>query len=129
MFLFVKYLKTTLQSQISYQPWAKKRKIAKSFLDSEFYKNVTMFSDSYAEWLKEMAQTQRTFLPFVEGRQTDVFEMVNGISPNSSRFKSYALLDDLLNAENDDKNTKSDEQFLELFENATKNAVSKKFNF
>ncbi|MDD6002199.1 MAG: hypothetical protein PUC50_08440 [Bacteroidales bacterium] len=129
MFLFVKYLKTTLQSQISYQPWAKKRKIAKSFLDSEFYKNVTMFSDSYAEWLKEMAQTQRTFLPFVEGRQTDVFEMVNGILPNSSRFKSYALLDDLLNAENDDKNTKSDEQFLELFENATKNAVSKKFNF
>ena len=129
MFLFVKYLKTTLKTEIKYQPWAIKRKIEKSFLDSEFYKNLTSFADSFSEWLKEMSQTKRSFQPFAEGRQTDVFEMVSGISSNSSKFSSYALLDDLLNAESDNKNQKSDEQFLDLFNSATKNAVAKKFNF
>lgn len=129
MFLFVKYLKNTLEDQIKFQPWAIRRKITKSFLDSEFYKHLSSFSDSFTEWLNEMAQTQRAFQPFSEGRQNDVFEMVNTVSPNSSRFKSYALLDDLLNAEKDNKQLKSEEQFLGLFENATKNAVTKKFNF
>ena len=128
MYLTIKYFDKEIAEQIKYQPWAKTRKIGKSFLDSEYFKNLRTFADGYMEWIGEMTESQRGFRPFLLQKNTsDVFETINAETPNGSRFKSYSLIDNYLNGEPNDKQS-AEEQFLRMFNNATNQAVTKKFN-
>ena len=129
MYLTIKYFDKELAEQVKYQPWAITRKIGKAFLDSEYYKKcVRPFADGFMEWINEMSTTQRSFRPFdLSIKTSDIFETVAAITPNGSRFKSYALIDNYLNGEPNDKQP-IEEQFLRLFFNATNQAVTKKFN-
>ena len=127
MFMFSKYLETTFKKEIKYQPWAKMHKIDDSFTSEEPFSSVTKFMKGFDQWLNEMSNTQRAFSPFANGNTTDVFEKVSGIVPKKARFKSYALIDNFLNAEKVDKQKKTSEAFLLLFETATANAFKTKF--
>lgn len=127
MHLMSKYLEKDFLAQINYQPWAKSRKIGKAFVDSEFYKNIKSFTEYFENWIAEMSVTQRGFAPFNLNKKADLFETVNGLSPNSSRFGNFALIDDKLNCQPDDK-TSNEEQFLRIFNSATNEAVKSKFN-
>ncbi|MBR4324479.1 MAG: hypothetical protein IKP73_02985, partial [Bacteroidales bacterium] len=69
--------------------------------------------------------TERSFSPFNFKKNTkDVFETIVE-KPHSSRFGSYELIDHFLNGEKNDKQP-NEEQFLRLFNNATKEAVELK---
>lgn len=123
MYLTIKYFDNAIAEQVKYQPWAKSRKISKSFLDSDYFKSLTEFAAAYKEWLGEMGATQRSFSPFNFKKNTsDIFETINGITPHRSRFGSFALIDHFLNGEHNDKQP-IEEQFLKIFNNATKQAV------
>ena len=129
MYLTAKYFDTEIKNQTAYQPWAKTRKIGASFLnDKEFFGNIEEFCSGFKDWIAEMSQTSRSFNPFkLKTGETDVFKTINGITPNGSRFKSFALIDHYLNGEENDK-AKNEVQFLRMFFNATKQAVEHKFN-
>ena len=128
MYLTIKYFDNAIKEQLKYQPWARTRKIDKAFLDKEYYKNICEFCKGFKEWIVEMGMTQRSFSPFnLQKNTSDVFATVNAETPNGSRFGSYALIDHYLNGEPND-NQPNEEQFLRLFNNATNQAVIKKFN-
>ncbi len=126
MFIFAKYLQTTLYREIKYQPWAKLRKMD-DFVGSQLLNDIQRFTDEFKVWLNEMSNTQRSFLPFAEGTLNDVFKMVYGTEPKKSRFQSYALVDNFLNAEKVDKQLTTAQQFMSIFEMATSQAFNAKF--
>ena len=125
MYLTIKYFDNAINTQVKYQPWAKMRKINDSFLGSDYFKDLLAFAAAFKEWLNEMGATQRSFSPFNFKKKTnDVFETIVE-KPHGSRFGSYALIDNFLNGEKNDKQP-VEEQFLRLFNNATKQAVKLK---
>lgn len=129
MYLAAKYFDSEIKTQINYQPWAKTRKIGSAFLnDTEFFGIIKEFCEGFKVWIAEMSQTSRSFNPFnLKTGETDIFKTINDITPNGSRFRSYALIDHYLNGEINDK-AKNEVQFLRMFFNATKQAVEQKFN-
>ena len=125
MYLTIKYFDNAICTQVNYQPWAKMRKINDSFLGSDYYKDLMAFAAAFKEWLNEMGATERSFSPFNFKKNTkDVFETIVE-KPHGSGFGSYALIDHFLNGEKNDKQP-NEEQFLRLFNNATKEAVELK---
>ena len=126
MYLTIKYFDNAITEQVKYQPWAKSRKITKSFMDSDYFQLLKEFAAAFKEWLDEMGATQRSFSPFNFTKNTkDVFETINGVTPHKTRFGSFALIDHYLNGEPNDKQP-IEEQFLRIFNNATKQAVKQK---
>lgn len=127
--LWSQYQKNTIEDTRLSQPWAKNRKMDKTFFHAEYVKNINKICQDYESWMQEMADNTISFSPFsLEG--TSLFEMVKGISPKKlfTLKKNYELFDDRLNKTSTDKGTCMEEQFTELFYKATEKLIKEKLN-
>nr|WP_315182512.1 hypothetical protein [uncultured Flavobacterium sp.] len=132
---FLVYLRDKIQNS-SDQTWAKNLNTT-TLLTQPFYSNyLKKFNQYYLEWLNEMNYNQRSFSPLnVDVNDTNLFEMVKGIRPNSawleSGGKNYNRYNYMLSKQDKTAtNTGSKEQqFMDLFYTTTEALVTEKFNF
>jgi len=116
--------------------WAKNINL-QSFLTQPFLSSyLRVFNQYFMEWLNELNNNQRGFSPFnLNANDTNLFEMVKGVKPNSSIFegggKNYLRYNHLLDkSQKNLKNNDSPEQrFMNLFHNTTETLVSEKYKF
>lgn len=124
---FSKYLKN---HKYPTQSWAKDIKIDSAL--SEFIIEMSKFQTDFINWLLEMDDNKRKFAPFeLNSGNKGLFDIVKGKNPNRLlTFKSnYDLFDDYLNAQRIPSAATKEQQFTEIFFNATGELVQKKFNF
>ncbi|MES2487458.1 MAG: hypothetical protein V4581_16115 [Bacteroidota bacterium] len=115
--------------------WAKVINL-QSFVTQPFLSShLRTFNQYFLEWLTEMGTNQRGFSPFnLNANDTNLFEMVKGITPENSIFdinKNYHKYNNVLNkTQKKLKNNDSPEQrFMNLFHNTTETLVSEKYKF
>ena len=102
-----------------------------SFFKNSFFQTLLSIKDAYLQWLEEMKNNHRAFIPFLlEERKNDVFGLVNGVVPRKilSLNSNYALFDARLNAIEPKiaNNLEAEERFIELFYQATERLVTEK---
>jgi hypothetical protein len=129
-FLFGKYLREIFGKQNKYQPYAHKR------FDGYFRNNFAMqkleaVQSVFFDWLKEMENQNRKFLPF--NFSSDAFNFVRGdinvVSKagwfDAFRYKNWARVDNELNRQNAkiSKYLINEERFLELFYYTTESLI------
>ena len=124
-----------LDEQVKYskgQVWTKgKCPFDMSFFKNSFFQTLLSIKDAYLQWLEEMKNNHRAFIPFLlEERKNDVFGLVNGVVPRKilSLNSNYALFDARLNAIEPKiaNNLEAEERFIELFYQATERLVTEK---
>ena len=126
-----KYLNEQLEASRG-QAWTKgKCPFDANFFKGRFFQTLLLVKDAYLQWLMEMKENHRAFIPFhLEKRKNDVFGLVNGIVPRRimSLNSNYALFDARLNAiERSVANSlDAEERFVELFYQATEKLVTEK---
>lgn len=131
-FLFNKYIKDHLESSLK-EAWATEQpNIDNSFLQHSFYKtHLFEFMQFFEEWLKEMSINERAFSPY--NLDAELSSILKDRSPEKGWFKSkvdFALYDTLLARESRGKIYSSKEvKFIKLFNDVTKEMLSKKFGF
>lgn len=129
--LMCKYLNEQLEASRG-QAWTKgKCPFDANFFKGRFFQTLLLVKDAYLQWLMEMKENHRAFIPFhLEKRKNDVFGLVNGIVPRRimSLNSNYALFDARLNAiERSVANSlDAEERFVELFYQATEKLVTEK---
>jgi hypothetical protein len=130
--LFAKYMKEVRVGERLSQSWTRDRKLDRAFFDSPFIKDVTSLQDDFLQWLKEMGENKRGFSPFeLKEDKRNLFGLVKGVSPKRlmSRYSNYALFDAALNNPDTKPAGEPEQQFMELFYQATGKLVKDKFNF
>ena len=128
--LFSNYFKHQTQGAYLDQSWAKNSKIDKSFVTSGYAKNVFNFQQEFCSWLEEMANNTRKFAPYELSNISRAFDIVKGEKTKKivSLSSNYALYDSFLNSYKKVA-VSPEQQFVELFYDATKRLVDKKYNF
>jgi hypothetical protein len=130
--LFCKYLNEQIWDSKS-QPWAKDLKFDDSFLSGAFFNTeLSDIKTSFLEWLTEMGNNYRAFVPYdLREKKDDVFSLIKGETPAKvASFKSnYALFDDKLNEKQSKikRDAKKEHIFIELFYLAIDELVKSKF--
>jgi len=132
---FKMYLDYQLRKSINCQPWSNrgKVKITKDFINptSGFYQILDSFNKRFGEWVNEMALNDPHFTPFNQDAH-----LLNSISNNPPKDSfmnfwktNYSLFDDYLNAaERNIGNTTAELKFIELFNKATSNLFTQRYN-
>lgn len=137
--LFQLYLDMQLSASLNKQPWSKKGKIniTNSFLTSsdkdKFYPFLEKFNAYFAEWIDELSNNERTFMPFrkdVYG--ANLFKILNDIEakkyPFNTRGENFAFFDDRLNAaERIVGDVPAEQKFMSMFYLATQDIMNKKY--
>ncbi len=128
--LFGNYFRHESQASYLGQTWAKDGKFDKPFMSSQFMTDVFSFQKSYFEWLREMSENNRKFVPFELNNIEKAFDIVKGENTKSmmSLKSNYALYDDFLNKYNGKASSK-EKLIIDLFYDSTSRLVEKKFNF
>jgi hypothetical protein len=133
---FIFYLDKQIKHSINNQPWSNRSKIKinKKFIidESGFFSNITQFNKYYKKWLTELASNKPNFSPFnLKVGENNIFEMVNGVSPNKTFWKSnFSFYNDCLNdVERYVRNFDVEDRFMTIFYKATDLLVKKIFNF
>lgn len=128
--LFCNYFRHQSQRTYLSQSWAKNSKIDKSFIESGYAKSVFNFHQDFSGWLEEMANNTRKFAPYELSNISKAFDIVKGEKTKkvASISSNYALYDSFLNSYKKVA-LSTEQQFLELFYDATNRLVDKKYNF
>ena len=135
--LFSKYIEEHIKKAL-YQPWATDNKFDDAYLKSSFSINLKKAVKSYTEWFKEMADNDRSFKPFVlDVSDSNLYSIVSGVKPASIKAlwafnkSGYDLYDAALNERHKSlpKKLTTEQKFMELFYNVTKELVEKKYKF
>ena len=127
--LLCKYLDRQLNSSYTLQPWAIEHKVEDIMFSS--IPCLTVIQNAWYQWLGEMAQNSRAFMPFDLINDEQLFELIkDGEAPKYSWKKNYDLFDDYLNDLR--KKVKTDkskplQSFVELFFLTTEKLVKTKF--
>ncbi len=134
--LMHKYIKNKLPDEYNHQPWAIDSQLDKAFFSSDFYSDLEVFSDYYAQWLVEMDNNKRSFRPFNVERRQPLFDLINGRSASKAfsvipPTKNYALFDKNLNGRfrKWNKAASQEQKFMETFYRATDNLVRNIYKF
>lgn len=130
--LMCKYLNEQLDTSRKDQAWTRgKRPFDDAFFSGSFFQQLSSVKEAYMNWLEEMGNNQRKFVPFLlEERKNDVFGLVNGVPPGKvmSLKSNYALFDSYLNG-NEGKipsTFEAGQRFMELFYQTTDKLVADK---
>lgn len=130
--LLYKYMKNSLEKEYKHQPWAIDNGLDENFFTDDFYKKLSRVVVEYQAWLKEMDENERSFKPFNEDSVTPLFDLIAGIKERKHNFflPNYVAVDKELNHRKhcSDKSAPKEQKFMEIFYNATKQMVFKKFN-
>ncbi len=133
---FIKYLELKLASSIKRkQTWTceGEKRIDENFLSLPFYKNyLTSFNIYFKEWLEELGNNNRSFLPFnLKVSENNLFSMIRGLKEKTGFFsrKNFDAFDTELNdyVRHISNDLTREEKFLNLFEHATKNLNQNKY--
>ncbi|MDR0972750.1 MAG: hypothetical protein LBM61_02030 [Prevotellaceae bacterium] len=128
--LFAKYLNERHFDTYLAQPWAKSRKLDASFWKAGFVDDIRAVQADYIQWLDEMSGNERRFAPFETNKEKDIYEMLQGEGlPKRTRFNDYVLFDDRLNKQKRRKDATREQSFTELFQAATDDLITDKYNF
>lgn len=127
--LFRKYLKKSCASQYRFQPWAVDPGFDQSFFSAGFEQDVELFLEKYEKWLNELDANSRSFSPFDLTKNRNIFNMVKGVGAKKTMLNNYALFDHTLNAQRRPNGISKEQWFVDLFYNATKQLVKRKYNF
>jgi len=113
-------------------PWARDRKLDKTFFDGDFILTLEKIQKEYLLWLDEMTTQDRAFTPFNLHKNSEkVFDLVKGITPKRllTLDTNYDLFNNRLNGQGgESKSGEKEQQFMELFYLATQQLVKEKFN-
>ena len=128
--LFAKYLNEN--DNFLAMPWAKDRKLDRTFFDSDFIRTLEKVQREYLRWLAEMASQQRAFTPFILHKNKDkVFDLIKGITPKriwGTLDSNYDLFNNRLNGQGgESKSGGKEQQLVELFYLATQQLVKDKY--
>lgn len=129
-YLMSLYLKNRISDTVGIRPWnnAENPKIDDSFLTGKFYNNLVNFTGVFFEWLAELASNRRAFVPFQEPNSDDLRAIIKGQSPKSGKI-NYNSIDHYLNRRGiKPKTGNRAEKLLTLFNKATSQMISEKFN-
>lgn len=122
------------------QRWAIERKgiLGRSFFNSQFFRDYTMFQKMFEDWLNELKGNQISFAPFNEDKEivSDGLDKIKGIKPSNYKFKllggkrGYDLIDEHLckDLKSVPQNTDAATTFMELFYNTLSSICSKHLN-
>jgi hypothetical protein len=129
--LMFRYLNESMASSLGKQAWSTTMPIIDSdFMEDDFYRSsVREFFQSYGEWLSEMANNERGFSPFALNSAIDAF--IVGKSSKKTKFlMQRSVSHDDVNHElgvaaQTDTYASSEEKFLSVFYQATKEVLSK----
>ena len=130
--LFCKYLNERILSAYKDQPWAIAHKFDDNFIRA-FQSDLEDLKKAYLEWLTELANNHRAFVPYDLVEKPDkLFELIKGEKPTGFDIlkKNYDKFDDVLNdlqSKVKDDLSKPLQSFIELFFLATDKLVKSKF--
>lgn len=125
--LFRNYMIYVYDKEYQVQPYSYKRFRGK-FRDEQIIQKLEIVQLEFYEWLKEMEQQTRKFTPF-NLYSPKAFEFVKGNlninTPKDMRYKNWAIVDNELNSQIANKQSKSNEnRFIELFNCATEKLIN-----
>lgn len=126
---FKKYMDNACKQQYKHQPWAIDAGFDDNFFsETEFANDVKIMLGQYEQWLIELGGNTRGFAPFdlSEDKKSHPFNMVKGPSPRKTKYDNYALFDDALNVQIRPAGTSTNQWFVDLFYNATKQLIQQK---
>jgi hypothetical protein len=122
-----------MKDSVKSQTWAKDLAYDDNFLASPFYAKLQLMEKAFYTWLEELARNHRGFSPYkLEENPGELFSLVKGIDPAKvwSLDSNYALFDNRLNSIassfKTDKGDAKDNNFVELFFQATKKLADEK---
>jgi hypothetical protein len=112
-----------------------KPEIRGGFLSTSFYRTLTDFLKLYIEWLEEMANNKRGFIPFSMGEK-NIAMYIRGVEPQKSFFKGtvdyYTVLSKLNELSKKNLGTYADHQaafkLFDLFNTVSDNLLDEKYN-
>ena len=136
-FYFDLFLKNHLSKSFESDFARKSPVIDEEFTKTRFFQNVIMFNDEFRNWLVEMKNNYRAFVPFeLSPSNLEIFKYINQIEPKKENFrwglpiKNFDKYVSILNDANKDvKSTEINQKFIDLFYKASKTLVKEKFNF
>ena len=130
------YMKHQFNKSVNDQDWSKRGnpKLDKQIKNHQtFFSDLESFNSFFEEWLKELSDNRRAFIPFNLGvGSSNLFEMVEGKAAQKSwnplGAKNMSLYDDHLNsAEKKVGDLPISEKFMAVFYKATESLISKKY--
>lgn len=134
--LLAKYLNEHIDSALD-RTWAVDNNFGNTFLSGSFISSLRSFTGAYLDWLREMADNDRSFKPYkLSVKPSDLFDLVDGVKP--ARINSlwalgksgYNLYDACLNdRRSQPANFTQEQKFMELFYIVTQEIVKNKFKF
>ena len=116
-------------------PFAKSTpNIHSEFTKGKFYLNIQKFNNEFENWLQEMRNNERSFVPFeLNPTSKEIYKYINNIVPKKDGFlskKNYDHYTVILNKiQKEIYYTEINQKFVQLFYLATKELVREKFNF
>ena len=134
--LFTMYLSYHLDDVVGKQPWTNRKqpKIDNAFLSTSFFQNhLTGFNQHFDSWILELRNNRRSFVPFnIPVDIRNLFEFINNVHPkthwNPLQKNNFVLYDEELNrAERQVAGPSTEQKFMNVFFEATKALVQKKF--
>lgn len=135
-FYFDLFLKNHLNNSFEADFAKKEPIINQEFLRKSFYQNLSLFNSEFQNWLKEMKDNNRSFVPFeLSPTSSEIFKFINQIEPKRESFRlfpvrNYDKFITVLNKANRDIiATEINQKFISLFYKGTKALIQEKFNF
>ena len=135
-FYFDLFLKNHLNNSFEADFARKEPVINQEFLRKSFYQNLVSFNEDFQNWLKEMKDNNRSFIPFeLSPTSSEIFKYINKIEPKRESFRlfqvrNYDKFITVLNKANRDIiATEINQKFISLFYKGTKALIQEKFNF
>ena len=140
MALLNSYLNNRSKSHRTDQKWAKDRNaiLGKSFFESAFFMNYTIYKDFFEMWLTELENNQIGFAPFnhdCDMKDSDGLAKIKNVVPhypgfNPFRKKGYDLIDETLGKKLDSvpANSSAPITFMEVFHKTLSEICSTNLN-
>jgi hypothetical protein len=123
------YLRNRIQETMGIRPWnnAEKPKFDESFMSSDFYGEISAFITAFFEWLDELKDNRRSFIPFQVPDKDDLSTIMTDRQPKSGSI-NYNSIDHYLNRRKNKPDTRSlAGKMLSLFSVAGAQLVNKEY--
>jgi hypothetical protein len=135
-FYFDLFLKNHLNNSFEADFAKKEPVINQEFLRKSFYQNLSSFNSEFQNWLKEMKDNYRSFVPFeLSPASSEIFKFINQIEPKKESFSLFPVknydkfITELNKANRELTTTEINQKFISLFYKGTKALIQEKFNF